>query len=513
MRRPRWSLTFAGTLAVLGCGGERPTDEELVANEADGIVGGSLDTTHQAVVAWIHGGKCSATIIKVNTMTGVGHALTAGHCVPGVNGELRQGNDHNGGYIAYPVTNKQTHPYYGQGVGLTEAYDVAIVTFAGATAATPVLNVLTPAQDAIAAGTQLDLVGYGLTPNNNSLRWHVVKPVDSESDLFIRFDQTVSGMCSGDSGGPSLVNVGQEMVAGVHSRAGNAMNQCAGSMAMGIDIRASAFWDTFISPVINGTSQQPQSCAQCYEGHAIVGWDGDCEAQTLACFQSQSCLDYLNCANGCTQQICVNLCKLNHAAGAQLNDAINSCVCNTACPSVCGGEGFCSPPACGIDFTNDTCQACLEANCCPEVQACSVDQTCLTCLSSAFPSGCDTDPETQDLDACKDMYCPTDCTFEFGTSSGAGGSGGVGGADPVVGAGGAGAAPTTAAGNPVDEDGPLVVESCGCRLVGARAGGSSVRHAGALALLGLTLIFGRRRRNRSMRRSGRESLDVPPSAP
>ncbi|MCA9623775.1 MAG: hypothetical protein KC731_32355, partial [Myxococcales bacterium] len=356
-----------------------PEGDEEVAAASDEVFGGSLDTTHQAVVAWLNGGKCTATIVAVQGNQG--YALTAAHCVPGGGnlGNLRQGNNHaNGSYdVQYPVVEAVVHPEY----NVASAYDFAMVRFTGATGSTPIIAALASSQDNIGNGTQLDIVGYGQTENGNTtLRHHVVKPTSNTSEVSLYFNQPTSGMCFGDSGGGIIQNIaGTDYVVGVNQAVEN--NDCTGTSIAG---RVSAVKSTFIDPFINGQPFQDQTCDQCTDAHTQGG--GLCLDDVLACFSNTFCDQYVQCRSGCTTLPCVVGCDQSYPGGKQLYDQIIGCMC-TSCSSECNGDSLCAPPpACYLDVVNDTCQSCYEGACCAEATACAGDAGCLDCTLSLLPA-------------------------------------------------------------------------------------------------------------------------------
>jgi hypothetical protein len=78
-------------IAMLGCHDPGPAP----SSEATPIINGTPDSTYAPVVAYLHGGKCSATIVHVDGDTG--YAVTAAHCISGQLGLLRQGDNHANG--------------------------------------------------------------------------------------------------------------------------------------------------------------------------------------------------------------------------------------------------------------------------------------------------------------------------------------------------------------------------------------------------------------------------------
>jgi hypothetical protein len=483
---------LAVSLALAGCS-DAPFGQEHLGAARGGIVNGSLDTAHPAVVAHF-GAGCSATIVEVDLATGKGWALTAAHCIGGsLPGVIAQGADYNNPDVVYTAEDVEVHPEY----AASKLYDFAVVRFKGATAATPVLPLLTPAMDSLAPGTQLDIVGYGATPGGNSKRRHVVKPISKLTDLRIIYDQSASGMCFGDSGGGSLATVSNaERVAGVHQAVSD--QSCVGAGLTSADGRVTAVHDTFIRPAIDGTPYKAQSCDQCREAHTA---GGDCAGKVKTCFADAGCEAYYDCIVVCTNYACVNKCKQTHPAGYQLYQQINDCVCQTGCASECAGDASCKPPpACGIDWVDDGCQACADQACCAESNACAVDVACLGCVAQPLQASCFGHPPFEALKSCVAAVCPacgltqsssatSGVTASVGSTSATSGAGGdtttVGpasvGATVSAGVGGAAAAP---------DDEPVVIEeACACALPGARS--RSDRGVVLLALVALGALASR----------------------
>jgi len=374
-------------LAALG-GCSEPRDDgsfEIVGSSEDAIVNGSPDTTHQAVVAYLKGGKCTATIVDV--VGNQGYALTAAHCVGGSLGNLRQGDNHASGQydVQYPVVEAVPHPLYSDSAstsdGKSSAWDFAMLRFTGATAATPSIAAISKAQDGISIGSQLDIIGYGQTENGGTtIRRHVVKPTVGLSHIMINYDQASSGMCFGDSGGPNLFMVGgTEYVAGVNDAVQN--NDCTGTSRAG---RVSAVTDTFIDPFINGTSFGTQTCNECTDGHTQAA-NGDCIPELTTCFDDSDCEAWIDCRNACTTAPCTVQCDQMYPSGKGLYDDVVSCLCST-CSTECAGDVFCkSPPACYMAAGTNECQTCYEGACCVEAASCAADQDCVNCASAVFP--------------------------------------------------------------------------------------------------------------------------------
>jgi len=505
MRKRHWLGLLALALGGVGCSTEGGMFDEVLGTQTDAIVGGSADTVHQAAVAYLHGGKCTATIIHVSGSTG--YALTAGHCIYGALGNLRQGNNHNNPDETYPVTHAERHPLYsGQPTsGHSKLYDFGMLTFSGATGSTPVMAALQPSQDSLAQGHNLDIVGYGNTVDSNSgstsTRRHIVKPLAGAYDLRLVFNQASTGMCSGDSGGPTVRTAGQDYVAGVNSYiSGPTQGQCVGNGFIGTAVRVSAVYDTFIMPYINNTPYLDQTCDQCEEAHVYAG---DCTSHVEACWNNTACSNYIDCINNCTTQSCVLQCQSTHASGYAMYQQIYDCVCTTACVTECANDPMCAPPPpCGFTSNMPQCQACWEQSCCDEGNACAADPFCVECVTSITPpSGCANDAEAVAFNTCLQVNCAEPCNLGGeGGEGGTGGAGGMGGGSSTStstststsGVGGgtstSGVGGESSSGEPaeftVDQGG------CGCTTPGDRRLGSSLW----LLALGLAAAAARRRR-------------------
>jgi len=397
--------------------------------------------------------------------------------------------------MQYSVAQKAAHPLYGSGPGQSQLYDFGMLRFTGASGATPVLPAITPAQDNLAANVQVNIVGYGNTENGGtSWRHHIVKPLLYVTDMRLGFDQATSGICSGDSGGPVIHTPGgQERVAGVNSY--TTSTNCVGNNVQGTAVRVSAVYDTFITPFINGTPYQQQTCDQCTEAHTGAG---DCTQKVSDCFSNTDCSNYVDCIDGCTTQSCVDQCAANHVSGAQLYQEIFTCVCTVACVDECSGEPMCAPPpACGFTSSNQACGACLEQSCCAEGKTCAADPLCVECATSITPPPeCATDADALAFNGCLKQNCAEPCNLNTGGSGGSGG-GGTGGAGPggasSGGQGPVGGGTSSGSGGGGGADaGSFTVEQGGCNCALPRGSGGS--GAAWLLALGLTALREARRR-------------------
>ncbi|HVX96864.1 MAG TPA: trypsin-like serine protease [Polyangia bacterium] len=209
--------------------------------ETSAILGGSVDTTHPAVMASFQstgvstGFACSGSVIA--QVGSAAFLLTAAHCVvahdamqnvikpvtvvsPSVLTVL-SGSDWQASYSTgprYGVTAVFVAPEYD---GATASpSDLAIIRFApGSTL--PLIPILEPANDTLAVGSNVTLVGYGQTEGSatNSVRRTVDRTISILTRESLTYDQIDhKGQCYGDSGGPALFQTsGGVRVAGVIS--------------------------------------------------------------------------------------------------------------------------------------------------------------------------------------------------------------------------------------------------------------------------------------------------------
>lgn len=327
------SLLAAVAGAPVACAPVEDDLDEPVLDHASPIINGTPNTTHHAVVAVAGSNSvCTGTIVHVEPSNGVGHVLTAAHC--GSPQYVIQGNDYNSqSAIYYPVTASQNHPSYNG-----QVYDFKMVRFTGASASTPVIPAMTPAQDNLSAGTTVLHVGYGKAGpapgSNNSVRRQIQGTLSSTSNLTISYNQPSGGPCSGDSGGPQLTVGGTERVAGVTSYGDE---NCA---QFGVSGRVSAVYDSFIVPFINNAPTGPLDCDGCME--AATTGSGACMPEVNACFSNNACAALVQCYQGCSTTSCYQQCNASHPSGVPVYAAIFDCVCTTGCSSECAGEPVCT---------------------------------------------------------------------------------------------------------------------------------------------------------------------------
>jgi trypsin len=170
------------------------------SSRSSAIIGGTADTTHDAVMALLQRqtattayGCSGTTIAQTGTSA---FLLTAAHCVV-----LHDAMDQ----IIQPLTlaspsvmtvvpgpdwqtsNTQGHVYTVAAIAIAPGYDgatdspndIAIVRYVSGMPSLPTIPILEPADDALSAGSTLTLVGYGVTVvgTQNSVRQTVDRPI------------------------------------------------------------------------------------------------------------------------------------------------------------------------------------------------------------------------------------------------------------------------------------------------------------------------------------------------
>jgi MYXO-CTERM domain-containing protein len=411
-----------------------PAPSPATGEQGSPIINGKEDTSHVSVVALIQQGSgnevaaCTATIIKTDVAKKTGWALTAAHCVEGINGDVPaaskfvviEGKDYNAqsGAVVYYVTDYKKNPSYGGDAG--DPYDFAIVKFTGVDADTAVTPFATKSIDALKKGQSVDLLGYGKTSDSdttNSIRHIITKPIDSLDALYIGFNQTTGGLCQGDSGGPVLAKFGgTDYVVGVNSFVSSDSGTCLQGGFAGRVSAAQAWIEGYISG--SGGTDVP-TCDECQTG-ASSG-KGACVTQSQACGQSDPCIQYNDCIGACKDQACVTACGTSNAAGQKVFEAYSDCVlseCKAECTS-----------ACGFKFDDSTdggaANTCFEASCCTEGGDCAGDATCTSCLGANPPAAatCQANAKFKALSTCLSKSCADEfggtakCGFTFDTST------------------------------------------------------------------------------------------------
>jgi hypothetical protein len=371
------------------------------------IINGTRDTTRHAVITIASDQSvCSGTIVQTDPARGLGWVLTAAHCVQDNPQYILQGNDYQSATATYPVADYLAHPAYDD---RSLAFDFAVIVFTGATRNTPVIPIQTAA-DGLRGGSAVTSVGYGRTRpadqagGDNSIRYFINRNLsDLSDDQTLVYSLLNGGICQGDSGGPVLATYnGQERVVGVHSAV---TEDCRG---FGYSGRVSAVYDTWIQGQLTGELED--TCDLCRQ--VAQSGDGDCVGAINACFNNQTCADLVDCLNSCQTDACFNNCATQFSAGVDRYLAISTCVCEDACASQCQGDPTCpAPPSCGFQFSDQSCNSCMEGACCDQAARCADDGQCFDCLG-ADSAACADNAPLNDLFACLSDQCEQPCGLE-----------------------------------------------------------------------------------------------------
>jgi MYXO-CTERM domain-containing protein len=218
-----------------------PTQEQAPAPRTGAIFGGTTDSTHTAVMALVHWtmtgmSSCSGTIIDKTATTAT--MLTAQHCVakhdasgniarpvsmdPPAQFTVVPDTDWLAGYYAqHRFSVIEIVPAGGYDGRVDSAYDVALVRIHLGAQPVDVIPILEPADDKLAVGSFVTLVGYGRTEvdagTRNTERRTVGVTLAALTATHLAWDQTNGkGHCKGDSGGPALFQTASGLrVAGI----------------------------------------------------------------------------------------------------------------------------------------------------------------------------------------------------------------------------------------------------------------------------------------------------------
>lgn len=395
----RW-IVLALSLALAACGS--PPEQELVFNNCP-ILNGTLDTSqaHMAVVAvYDNYQMCTGTWIGSNVV------LTAGHCVSSRSMQVGFGNrmGWGSGMAWRSVSEKKVHPQY-SGSSYNIVNDIAMLKFSGSapTGVTPIPHLPSSLEVTSAdIGTMLTYVGFGQTRVNdgnsagtkykmtNDLKWVCTSisgcgyPAGFNT---ICQDQTPSGICSGDSGGPALIiRNNREYVAGVASYTGQ---NCA---QFGCSTKVDEYDEDFIRDWVGGDPGDFCSgAAQCDSGYCVDGvccttpCNGVCQACDLS-------------GNG----TCITVPDQTPCPDSDLCDGTEVCLsgqCLDGQPLDCTNNNPCTVDYCdpALGCMHDPL---LDGAPCPNGNPCDGDETCLrgNC-AVGDPKDCD------DHNLCTEDFC------------------------------------------------------------------------------------------------------------
>ena len=221
------SLVLSGWLSVtaFGCTPQGPIDPAALEMLGRGIVGGSNTSDWPAVGMYLidggYGGLCTATLVAEDVL------LTACHCVDGAGSQDAWSNASNMNDISWGNTwnidEAIEHPSCN--MNASHPHDMAVLILEDPITDFDFIPVNTTSFSNSWVGDWFHYVGYG----NNTTYSGSGAGVKRETDIQLNQYETYeyihytygTNTCAGDSGGPSLVDIGGDWyVAGVNSAVG-----------------------------------------------------------------------------------------------------------------------------------------------------------------------------------------------------------------------------------------------------------------------------------------------------
>ncbi|MBK6694429.1 MAG: trypsin-like peptidase domain-containing protein [Myxococcales bacterium] len=263
MRRRLLALTLLALVPAFACTqepreGEAPHEGTRHGTSSQEIVGGSADTTHPAVVSLslklspTTSASCAGTGVRVSGTTGM--IVTSAHCYVGFAGPASDIGIRFGPNSATPTSSFVASSFElfptTQGGLYDNEHDLAVVTFNGASGATPLLPIVPPATYATyAKGAPFVSVGYGrVDPDGsiaNTARNKLSVTLEAFAGGWVETKSAVGSTCKGDSGGALIdSSSGADRLAGVTQGGASATFCNAGSLnfAVGFYPPETATW-------------------------------------------------------------------------------------------------------------------------------------------------------------------------------------------------------------------------------------------------------------------------------
>lgn len=179
-------------------------------------------------------GLCSGTMLSPNKV------LTAAHCLKGAESIDILFGTATDKFAYVTASSWDIHPSFTRNPNGTLVNDVGIVH---APVSLPVPNLPILASGAPQIGNRVSIFGYGITAGaaNDYGQLHagsmIIAGVDS-NNIYANYEASSSNVCSGDSGGPLLMQIGiQQVIVGTTSY-GNSANCLVGETSVFMNLQA-----------------------------------------------------------------------------------------------------------------------------------------------------------------------------------------------------------------------------------------------------------------------------------
>lgn len=230
-------VSVLGLMLLAGCAAETSSDSSSSTSGAatdtsnDEIIGGTADTADPAIIALFahkegdnQGSLCTSTLIAPTVL------LTAAHCVSpqtvgegmtfvALTGPSLVDSTNPSGQIA--VAETHFDPEFDSN-NLPNGHDIAVAILAQPYAGVTPMPWNKGAIPSSLAGTKVRAVGYGLNngigQSGAGVKRQAQIKLNSIDSKMISTGSAISGICSGDSGGPILAKInGVETIIAVNS--------------------------------------------------------------------------------------------------------------------------------------------------------------------------------------------------------------------------------------------------------------------------------------------------------